>query len=403
MQKNLESFITLLFMGGGAGALFFSIVILKPMLNEADYGSFAGLITLALIVSSLGLLSYEQSLLRMAKIGLPNYGLPKNSFKCAVVLTAATSAFASYVFVSFFEQSGSIIKVFFICALISVFLYMSSIERLRERYIESQIISNTWKLIFFIILLFSYIWGGVEYAEVETILLASCVAGLVVIVTIRLISPRGIRRNKDDAEFSSFSKQGVVYLTATYFFSTSIIILINNFDKFYIENMLGKEELGEYFHMLTLYTYPFLLFSNLIGLRLLIEFKLDFTFSKLLAKIGRVSIFVIPVLVFYYSIIFLVEVFFDPGYIVNSYLVLVLALVSISRVVYSIISAAAGAVGSAVNIIVANISFLVLACCVVAFVYVEIDSVVEVALLVFAFLLMRAVSYVISLRLERHV
>lgn len=76
-------------------------MLLKPILSAHDYGSFAGFITLILIIGAVGLLSYEQSLLRVAQLNLPGFGLPKNNLPITLGVAVVTSCAASYVFKSF--------------------------------------------------------------------------------------------------------------------------------------------------------------------------------------------------------------------------------------------------------------------------------------------------------------
>lgn len=54
-------------------------------------------------------------------------------------------------------------------------------ERLRARYIESQIASNLWKIIFFGVVVAQHRSGDfLEYAEVETVAVMSCALGLAI-------------------------------------------------------------------------------------------------------------------------------------------------------------------------------------------------------------------------------
>nr|WP_254925301.1 oligosaccharide flippase family protein [Pseudomonas fragi] len=377
----------------GAGSIFLSILILKRYLSPEDYGRYSGLITLTMIISAIGLLSYEQATLRLASISENKILiLPSNTVLTAMLIAASTSATSSYFYTHYFDDKSSPWKIFIICFSLSMALFASSINRLRSNFTSSQIILHSWKIIFLAVIATILITkGNVTYESIETILLLACILGLssAVFSTRNRIGYSALRIN-------------TIPLTASFLASTAIIVAINNSDKFAVGKIIGKEELGNYFFTATIYTYPFLIISSFIGLTQLVAFKSKFNISILNKQIRQVLTLTPLILAVYYGITAYAFSLISPGEKQDHILIAVFLAISTTRIVYAVISSAMGATGSTKTILTANLYFFILSIPFTLLLLQFPTNTHTVAIIVFGLLVIRSLFYFTSLVKQEH-
>ncbi|MNQ69662.1 hypothetical protein D3C85_842710 [compost metagenome] len=390
---QIKKIIPLAIMALGAGSIFLSILLLKHHLSPEDYGRYSGLITLTMITSAIGLLSYEQSTLRLAIISAQNtLLLPSNTVVTALLIAASTSAASSFFYTHFFDCNSSPWKIFIICFSLSVALFASSLHRLCSNFTNSQITLHSWKTIFLaIIVTILYFKGNVDYETIETTLLLACLLGL-------SSAAFSIRGRID----SSALQINTIPFTASFLGSTAIIVAINSFDKFAVGKLIGKEELGNYFYTATIYTYPFLIISSFIGLTQLISFKTKFNISDLKRQIRQVLILTPLSLIAYSGVSAYVISLVSPTENQDYALIAIFLGISMTRIAYAVISSAMGATGLSKTIFIANLYFIILSIPLLILLSQFPASTYTIATTVLGLLLIRSLLYFIFLIRQEH-
>lgn len=380
-------------MATGAGSIFLSVLLLKPYLSPEDYGRYSGLITLTMIISAIGLLSYEQSTLRLASISVRNtLLLPSNTVMTALLIAACTSTVTSFLYTHYFDHKSATWKIFVICFSLSVALFASSLHRLCSNFTNSQITLHSWKTIFLaIIVTILYLKGNVNYESIETILLVACLLGL-------SSAAFSIRGRID----SSRLQINTIPFTASFLGSTAIIVAINNFDKFAVGELIGKEELGNYFYTATIYTYPFLIISSFIGLTQLIAFKSKFDINTLKRQV-RQALILTPLLLITYSGLSAYAIsLITPGEKQDYGLIAIFLGISTTRIAYAVISSAMGATGLSKTIFTANLYFIILSTPLLILLSRLPTSTYTIAITVLGLLLIRSFFYFTLLARQEH-
>ena len=375
-------------MATGAGSIFLSILALKYYLSPDDYGRFSGLITLTMITSAIGLLSYEQSMLRLSRISDHNtLVLPSRTIETAILIAVSTSAASSLLYTYFFDHTSSTWKIFIICTTLSMALFTSSLHRLCSNFTNSQIILHSWKIIFLVSIAFIlYTKGKIDYQLIETTLFLSCLVGL----CSAAFSIRG-------KIASSVLRVKTAPFTISFLGSTAIIVAINNFDKFAVGKLISNEELGNYFYTATIYTYPFLIISSFIGLTQLVAFKREYSANTLKRQIGLALTATPLMLLAYAGLSTYIVSIITPEHTQDYVLIAIFLAISTARIVYALISSAMGAVGLSKTVLIANIVFIISSAPVLVLLMQFPTNTHTIAITVLGLLILRSLFYFVFL------
>ena len=130
LQNNffplLRKHLSLLVLGITSISFFLTNIILKDYLSLDDYGLYSLFITYISLISSFGLLVFEQVILRNSTI-LSNKIIISSYLKLPIILSVILVAFlASYIFLINYNIKCNITSIYFCFYLILVILTISS-------------------------------------------------------------------------------------------------------------------------------------------------------------------------------------------------------------------------------------------------------------------------------------
>lgn len=340
----LKKHFSLLLIIVGAGAVFFSNIILKGVLTEFEYGEYSIFITFLQLCISFGLLGLEQVFMRVAEVSKnASIHIDKKLIIGTLVVGILASALLSFFFVTYFftlEINYWLLFLLTFASAMTMFYY--NVLRIRKDFSVSQLVNNSWKFLLFIIAIFLFFQQ--EKGATYFITLFSYI-----FIAIWIIFSVYIIKNIV-FDYRIHLKMKTI-LSYSFHFTLSMITLtfIAFFDRFFIKGAFGSEVFGNYFYLSTIFYFPFSLIQGYIGFKELVYFKTHASTAIVKKKLVSVNVFsvllavgvvLVSWLLNYYNIIPAIS--FESDWV----LILFLLLLGITRINYSLLSSVMGAIGS---------------------------------------------------------
>ncbi|OMH25770.1 hypothetical protein BGP75_24925 [Motiliproteus sp. MSK22-1] len=334
----------------GAAAQLAGSLLLYKLMAPAQYGLYALFITFLSVVFSFGLLGAEQTFMRTCSIKDGRITINKNLvillFICFLMGPAVLVLISSLVFM----QAFSFIELYLVAIAAVMVMFGYNYQRISGRFVESQLINNFWRLC----ILFSLLAGILIGFEFKTVAVW-IVVGLIISSSFflyRFFQEKNIEivRSGSDAFF-------IVKLSLSFLFSMGVLTALSFFDRYLIGAKFDIEIFGNFFFLQNVFVHPFVLISNYIGFKGLVEYKKYFNVKEFNKKIIFLLVLMPIVSAAYVAIIF----YFDQ--VINLYfgfysffdLIIPLVVFGCIKLVYSYLSAAMGARGHAKNIFISNV------------------------------------------------
>lgn len=328
---------SLLVLGGGSASFFLINIILKDYLDAENYGLYSIFITYISLLSSFGLLGFEQVIIRNAKIMSNKIILSKSLLIPIIFSSLFVSILGSYLFINNYNISVSLIFLISITFLVILTKLIFNLFRLMSKFTFSQIALNFWKLsLFFVLLILVFRKNVVNLEDVITTIFWSLV--ITMFMVFGLLKKVKFRSN---LKVKRIFSQAILFLL-----SLITISLINFGDRFFIESRFGLEELGYYFFFINLFLFPFVLFQSYIGFKEIVSFKLSYNHNLLVQKLKSILKYSILFGIFLLSFSFFVDYleFYSIDLFENLEMILMLIVLGIVKMVYSLLSSAMGAI-----------------------------------------------------------
>ena len=341
----IKEHLSLFILAFGPLCFFLLNILLKGELTAVEYGPYSIFITLISLLSSFGILGFEQTLLRTSKIKL------KLEIEKAIIIPSLlsilfVSGIGSYLMISNYDiQFGNYemqfaIYILFILSILVVFVKLVfNLYRLRSKFSISQISLNFWKIGLFFIVGY-YILFDIHFTHKDLFV------NILILFSVSTILILGISNKvvfKKNASILDLIKK-----SSLFFLTLFTISLISFGDRFFIESKFGLEVLGEYFFYITIFLFPFSLFQAYIGFKEIVSFKQNFSKELLQEKLFLVSKYSLFFSIFLFLFIYLVEYvgLYDLKITTNLKIIIPLILLGNIKVIYSLFSSAIGAIAN---------------------------------------------------------
>lgn len=325
--KSHSSFLILL---SSALSLFLISILLKKQLSMEEYGKLSLLLTFISLIYSFSLLGLEQVFLRLSSFEKNILKINRNIFKIFLFIFPI-SVLSFTILIKYYYPDISYVKVVLFVSISTLSMFGYNIYRIMKVFNISQVIANGWK-----ILLLTIFIGTINFYLIYNTILYSMLLILIFVISYFIYKYKIELYNK---------KEGVRPLWFNFAFSIFLVSIINYSDRYLVEYYLGIEEFGMYFYYLTVILFPYMLFQNYFGFKELPEFKKNFTIIILKNKIKKVTIFSLlltVILILFFTVINNID-YFKELKIENYILMSILMITGITKIVYSILSAAIGA------------------------------------------------------------
>ncbi|MBE0363258.1 hypothetical protein PULV_a3885 [Pseudoalteromonas ulvae UL12] len=349
--KIIEKHISLIYMLFGAGALFLVNFILYGLVSDSLYIFNNMLILVVSISFSLGLLGFEQVLIRVSYVDVKLLAFPKALRKYLIIFLLFGSLFISIILSLTFFGWDNFIYIFFLSLLSSLNMLFYNLLRLGSCFRSSQLVSVFWKVSLTYILLYEFYFGGFTEEGLKLFYIISLLISFVLSFSLFKKSKITVTYLNKKVDFKK--------LTFAFFISTVVLTLFTNVDKLLLPKFFDEKEVAAYFYLVNIFLSTSLIFANYIGFKSLVDFKKYFNYESF--KINFVLLFKISLLLsfFIFLLVNLFIYFYPHGYYnINlsgqSNIIFLLLIMAVIRVLYSYVSSALGAVGDFVNILKAN-------------------------------------------------
>ena len=343
------------------GSLCFFLVnfLLKDYLSQDNYGTYSIFITYISLLSSFGMLGFEQTLIRTSKIK------QKLEIEKSVILPSFISVFfvsivGSYLIINNYEIGLDYYYLLTLSTLVILTKLVFNLSRMMSKFIFSQLSLNFWKIGLFLITLYLVFFEiKIKIFDLfQYVLILFFVSGILIFPLFKQIVV------VHEKKIIALIKQSLLF-----FLTLFTISLISFGDRFFIENRFGLSEMGNYFFYINIFLYPFMLFQNYIGFKEIIVFKKDFSQKMLNDKIvlaQKYSLCFSIVLIISLCLIEYLNIY-DLQILLNLDIIIPLIILGNIKVIYSLLSSAVGAVANDKMLIDINIKsifsiFLIMPC-----------------------------------------
>lgn len=349
IQEAVKKHISLGVMLAGAAIQLMSSIVLYDFLNHREYTLYGLIITYISIVFSFGLLGIEQTFLRLSKITKENIFICKRttrllffSFLLGPLILALTF---SKIWISF-----SFIELYALGFLSSLTMFMYNYNRLKSRFFESQMLNNSWRISLAIPVLLAFASNS-SYKVVYFSLLTS------IIISISISLYLFIRYRRDLLIFKRKENKDTLQTCISFIFSMGILTCIGFLDRIIVGYQFPEEDFARYFFILNIFLSPFAILSSYIGFKSLVKFKKSFKIKSLNKEILKLLMASSCLSILFVFITLKADSFFKIGYelINETSLLIPFVMLGITKLVYSKLSAAMGAIGKYKYILYANI------------------------------------------------
>jgi O-antigen/teichoic acid export membrane protein len=358
----------------GAGSQLLTSLLLYKYLDPNSYGLFGLYMTFLSLVFSFGVFGAEQAFMRECQIQNERVSSSKNILLIVLVsfvlgpLLLAVSAYFTFL------SQGNVLILLCLAYAGALVMMAYNFLRITQYFVYSQIVQNLWR--FFIA--FSLISVVIFNAGINFVL-NMCLFGLVMAVIIFVFLYFRVSKNKLEISAEGMSFNSSVKLTVSFLFSMGVLTATSFFDRYFVGSSMSVEQFGEFFLLQNVFVYPILLLANYIGFKSLVRYKKELNLKQFNMDFFKLIIILPIIMLLYWYCVLIVDGFFDMGFYFSdkTNVIIPLLIFGIVKTIYSLLSAAVGARGSAKSIYLANFMSL-LSVFIVGVVLINIDVTMEI-------------------------
>jgi hypothetical protein len=348
-------------------------ILLKDVLNGIEYGMFSILISSISILFSLGLFGFDQVFIRKAIIKENKIKIDLRLIVISLLIMLISTVFFAYIFNRYYDFGIHSFWLYLLIIAILLIKFSYQFLRLSSFFITSQLTLNFWKIgLLFLILICMFLDINISLNKI--------IFYIISLTSLSLISYFFIINNIEIVRLKN-STSDLLKLGFGFLLVIISVTVLGFFDRFIIERKFGFEALGNYFFYLNVYLYPFLIFSNYIGFKKLIEFKKSFTSSELNKQI--LNFFKISCLlsILYLLLTIIIDSIgiYNFNIFKNIELILMLIFWGIIRIIASLISSALGAIADKKHLNFINI-FTVIKFIIIFLILDILNSIIDIVL-----------------------
>lgn len=332
LKQIFTSNISLLIIIIGAFSSFVITLIWKSNLSDS-FNSYTLLATFISICVSFGLLGMDQVFVRLSKLE-DGKNLISRDIIYAIIFSNFLFAFIiSSIF--FYYYNFNFLSLFLIAVSLNCILFSFNCLRLRYKFIESQIIYNSHKIILFIILLF-ILNKEFEFSDVLAIF---SIALLLISIVILFFFKKWVQVVNTSMPFKG--------LWLAFLLNIGILTFIGYGDRLLVESLYGPDTMGKYFYYLTVFLFPLNLLQYYIGFKEVVRFKKGLSKNYLYRKLLQVTLLGIFVIIAIYIIILIDnQTYIEVDLKKDMPMIVFLSILGISKLIYGLFSAILGAMGN---------------------------------------------------------
>jgi hypothetical protein len=378
-------------MAVGAISIFLSNIFLKEILSAKSYGTYSLFVTYISLISSFGLLGFEQVFLRMSNNTTKNeLSVDKKLLIIIAVVWMSFGILSAYLLKSNFLSDIAVsFWMIYICTLgVSGSMFLFNVFRVNSNFFTAQILVNHWKVILFGISIVYFLYGK---NQVELILLILTIFFFIFFIYGTIISLRKIKFNL----LNQKNIKKIFFFALQFSISLFTLSLIGYGDKFFIEKKFGLEELGDYFFLANIFVFPFSILQSYVGFKELVSFKKEFSKTVLKRKSRQISLFGLALSIFLIIMTFIASELeiIDVDINNNKILICLFLFLGVIKLNYSLLSSVFGAVGLVKSITQANLQFLTVFVIVFFLFNERITEIHHIVLIILLFWLLRVIIW----------
>lgn len=343
------------------------------------------------IVSSFGLIGFDQIFLRLSKVELKQVSL-----KSDVLIFLGLAAFTVPLLLAYYfhtKASDLSMYQFIITGIgINIIILTYNLFRLSKQFSTSQIFKNGFKisvLIFLVIFILIFNFDISIYTLINFLTLS-----------VLLFALSGMWFLFKNLNISYARTENLFHFFLSYCINLAIITSLSFGERLIILENISENDFGKYFYYATIFLFPLTLIQQYVGFKELVGFKLfvDQTLVKKIQKMILLGLLLIAVIVLVAKIDN--GFFLQVDFVNDFWLIVVLAILGLVKLVYGLFSALLGAVGNTKDIYLVNIFTVILMLICISYLFLINLNLITVTISLILIFLLRSLyiyySYVIK-------
>lgn len=332
----------------GAGSNFLITLVIKKFFGQDDFNSYSLFLTFIGIVSSFGLLGFDQIFLRLSKIESKQITINSDILFFLILAAFIAPTLLSYYFYSIHTADITIYQFIVTGIGINVIILTYNIFRLTEQFSKSQIFKNGFKVS---ALVFTVTFVLVLKSEISIFNIIDFIT-----LAIVLFALSGVWFLYKNIKIVKKTTVNLFNFFLSYSINLAIITALGFGERLIILENISENDFGKYFYYATIFLFPLTLVQQYVGFKELVGFKLKVNRTVVNKKIKKIVLLGTLLI-----IIVIVAAIIDNGYflqvdfITDFWLITVLAILGLVKLVYGLFSAILGAVGIVKEIYLLNL------------------------------------------------
>lgn len=343
LRSNISFSILVL----GAGSNFIITLVIKKLFEQEDFNTYSLFLTFIGIVSSFGLIGFDQIFLRLSKVDLKQV-----SINADILLFLVLALFAVPILLSlYFNSKSTDIKMYQLIITgigINVIILTYNFFRLTKQFSTSQIFKNGFRIsvLFFVVSLLLILNVEISIYKVIDI----------IVFSVSLFAFCGLWHLIKNLNIDIYRTDNLLNFFLSYCLNLAILTALSFGERLIILENISENDFGKYFYYATIFLFPLTLIQQYVGFKELVSFKLFVSKSNVNRKIQKMTVLGLLLAVIIVVIAILDKGLFLQVDFVNDYmLILVLIVLGLVKLVYGLFSAILGAVGNSKEIYLVNI------------------------------------------------
>tara|TARA_R110002049_G_scaffold293010_2_gene477820 strand:- start:10429 stop:11628 length:1200 start_codon:yes stop_codon:yes gene_type:complete len=351
VREFLLSNISFVILVMGAGSNFILTLIIKKHFNQDAFNNYSLFLTYIGIVSSFGLIGFDQIFLRLSRVELKMVFINSD-----VLVFLLLSAFLTPLLFSYYFYSINTDIRFYQFILtgvgINIIILTYNLFRLTNEFSQAQIFKNGFRIL---VLVFSLTFVFALKSEISINYIIDFI-----VISVALFALFGLWFLFKKIKTNTTKTNNLLNFFFSYFINLAIITSLGFGERLLILENISENDFGKYFYYATIFLFPLTLVQQYVGFKELVGFKTGVDKTVVNNKIHRIIILGTMIL---FVIIIIAKI--DNGFFLqvnfndDFWLIIVLAVLGLVKLVYGLFSAILGAVGNAREIYLVNVLTIV--------------------------------------------
>jgi O-antigen/teichoic acid export membrane protein len=336
----------------GSGSNFLVILVIKKFFPQADFNTYSLFLTFIGIVSSFGLIGFDQIFLRLSKVESKRIAINFDILFFLFLAAVSAPLLLSYYFYS--KSTDLSLYQFLVTGIgINIIILTYNLFRLTKQFSKAQLFKNGFKIavLFFTVVFVFIIKNEISINHIIDFM----------VIAVLLFALSGFWFLFKNIKIIHSRTSNLFNFFLSYCINLAIITALSFGERLIILENISENDFGKYFYYATIFLFPLTLVQQYVGFKELVGFK-NFVDKSAVNK--KIKSMILLGIILIALIVFITVIdngfFLQVEVVADFWLITVLAILGLVKLVYGLFSALLGAVGNTKEIYLVNFFTIIL-------------------------------------------